>query len=77
MPNPRKEKVYEGIEICKTNDIDFILAVGAVSVIDCSKAIAIGAKTDKDFWKAFYLDWEECTKGIPLGTILTISAIGM
>ena len=49
MPNPRKEKVYEGIEICKTNDIDFILAVGAVSVIDCSKAIAIGAKTDKDF----------------------------
>lgn len=76
MPNPRKEKVYEGIEICKTNDIDFILAVGGGSVIDCSKAIAIGAKTDKDFWKAFYLDWEECTDGIPLGTILTLSATG-
>lgn len=76
MPNPRKEKVYEGIEICKTNDIDFILAVGGGSVIDCSKAIAIGAKTDKDFWKAFYLDWEECTGGIPLGTILTLSATG-
>lgn len=76
MPNPRKEKVYEGIEICKTNHIDFILAVGGGSVIDCSKAIAIGAKTDKDFWKAFYLDWEECTDGVPLGTILTLSATG-
>lgn len=76
MPNPRKEKVYEGIDICKTEHIDFILAVGGGSVIDCAKAIAIGAKTEKDFWKAFYMDWEECKDGIPLGTILTLSATG-
>lgn len=76
MPNPRKEKVYEGIELCKNNNIDFILAVGGGSVIDCSKAIAIGAKTDKDFWQTFYIDWEECTDAIPLGTILTLSATG-
>lgn len=76
MPNPRKEKVYEGIELCKNNNIDFILAVGGGSVIDCSKAIAIGAKTDKDFWQTFYIDWEECIDAIPLGTILTLSATG-
>lgn len=76
MPNPRKEKVYEEIDICKTNHIDFILAVGGGSVIDCAKAIAIGAKTEKDFWKTFYIDWEECRDGIPLGTILTLSATG-
>ena len=49
MPNPRTEKVYEGIELCKANGIDFILAVGGGSTIDCSKAIAVGARTDKDF----------------------------
>lgn len=76
MPNPRKEKVYEGIELCKNNSIEFILAVGGGSVIDCSKAIAIGAKTDRDFWQTFYIDWEECTDAIPLGTILTLSATG-
>jgi len=75
-PNPRIEKVYEGIKICKENDIDFILAVGGGSAIDCAKAVAIGSKTDKDFWQAFYLDWEKCTDGTPLGTILTLSATG-
>ena len=43
MPNPRTEKVYEGIELCKKNNVDFILAVGGGSTIDCSKAIAVGA----------------------------------
>ncbi len=50
MPNPRTEKVYEGIELCKENRVDFILAVGGGSTIDCVKAIAAGAKTEKDFW---------------------------
>lgn len=76
MPNPRLEKVYEGIKICKENNIDFILAIGGGSVIDCSKAIAIGAKTDRDVWTSFYKKGEECFDAIPLGTILTISATG-
>ena len=74
--NPRLDKVYEGIKICKENNIDFILAVGGGSVIDCSKAIAVGAKTDKDVWEAFYKNKENCIDAIPLGTILTISATG-
>lgn len=75
-PNPKLDKVSEGIKICKENNIDFILAIGGGSVIDCSKAIAIGAKTDKDVWEAFYINKENCTDAIPLGTILTISATG-
>lgn len=43
MPNPRTEKVYEGIELCRKHKIDLILAVGGGSTIDCSKAIAVGA----------------------------------
>ena len=76
MPNPRTEKVYEGIELCKKNGIEFILAVGGGSVIDCSKAIAVGARTDRDFWQAFFVNWEEAEDAIPLGTILTIPATG-
>lgn len=75
-PNPRLDKVYEGIKICKESNINFILAVGGGSVIDCSKAIAVGAKTDKDVWEAFYKNKENCIDAIPLGTILTISATG-
>ena len=76
MPNPRTEKVYEGIELCKKNGIEFILAVGGGSVIDCSKAIAVGSRTDRDFWQAFFVNWEEAEDAIPLGTILTIPATG-
>lgn len=75
-PNPKLDKVYEGIKLCKENNIDFILAVGGGSVIDCSKAIAVGSKTDKDVWEAFYKNKEACEDAIPLGTILTISATG-
>ena len=49
MPNPRKEIVYEGIRICKENNVDFILALGGGSVIDASKAMAAGSLTDGDF----------------------------
>ncbi|MBD7912516.1 iron-containing alcohol dehydrogenase [Clostridium cibarium] len=76
MSNPRKEKVYEGIKICKENNIDFILAIGGGSVIDCSKAISAGSKIDRDFWKAFFINNEECYDATPLGVILTIPATG-
>ena len=48
MPNPRTEKVYEGIELCRKHKIDLILAVGGGSTIDCSKAIAVGAPAEGD-----------------------------
>jgi alcohol dehydrogenase YqhD (iron-dependent ADH family) len=75
-PNPRDEKVYEGIEICKSKDIDFILAVGGGSVVDCSKIIAAGAKIKKDFWKTLFVKNEKLKTAIPLGVVLTMSGTG-
>lgn len=76
MPNPRTEKVYEGAKICKENNIDFILAVGGGSVIDCAKAIAAAAKTDEDFWQKFLIRKEPCDSALPLGSILTLAGTG-
>ena len=76
MPNPRTEKVYEGIALCKTHGIEFILAVGGGSTIDCAKSIAVGACTERDFWQAFYVNGEEAEAAIPLGTVLTLPATG-
>lgn len=76
MPNPRTEKVYEGIEICKRQHIDLLLAVGGGSTIDCSKAIAVGARTERDFWQAFFVNQEPAEDALPLGVVLTIPATG-
>ena len=76
MPNPRVEKVYEGIKLVKDHDIDFILAVGGGSTIDCSKAIAAGAKTDEDFWKKYFIDKDEVLDATPLGSVLTMAGTG-
>ncbi len=75
VPNPVLSLVRKGIELCKTNSVDFILAVGGGSVIDSAKAIAYGATTDKDVWD-FYLKKAEATSCLPIGSILTISAAG-
>ena len=75
-PNPRTDKVYEGIKICKENDIDFILAVGGGSTLDCSKAIAMGAKTDEDFWDYFFEEKNKPTDAIKLGTVITMAGTG-
>ncbi|WP_459499978.1 iron-containing alcohol dehydrogenase [Bacillus sp. C1] len=74
-PNPRLSTVNKGIRICKENDIEFILAVGGGSVIDCTKAIAAGSKYDGDVWdivtkKAF------ASEALPFGTVLTLAATG-
>ena len=73
-PNPRSGLVYEGIELCKKENVDFILAVGGGSTIDSAKGIAIGALYDGDFWD-FY-SGKRLEKALPVGTVLTIAAAG-
>ena len=73
-PNPRSGLVYEGIELCRKENVDFILAVGGGSTIDSSKAIAAGAVYEEDFWDFF--KGKVVTKALPVGTILTIAAAG-
>ncbi len=73
-PNPRDTKIYEGIEICKRENVDFILSVGGGSCIDSSKGIAIGALYDGDFWD-FYCG-KQVERALPIGTVLTIAAAG-
>lgn len=74
-PNPRVSLVREGIELCRKNDIDFILAVGGGSVIDSSKAIAAGVNYDGDVWDLF-LGTPINHKCLQVATILTIPAAG-
>ena len=74
MPNPRSGLVYEGIELCKKEKINFILAVGGGSTIDSAKAIAAGVVYDGDFWD-FY-QGKRIEEALPVGTILTIAAAG-
>lgn len=75
QPNPRDTKIYEGIELCRKENVDFILSVGGGSCIDSSKGIALGALYDGDFWD-FYSRKASVTKALPIGTILTIAAAG-
>ncbi|GAE30341.1 iron-containing alcohol dehydrogenase [Halalkalibacter hemicellulosilyticus] len=74
-PNPRLSTVQKGIEICKKEQIEFILAVGGGSVIDATKAIAVGAKLDGDIW-AVIKKKAQPTGALPFGTILTLAATG-
>ena len=73
-PNPRSGLVYEGIELCRKEHVDFVLAVGGGSTIDSSKAIAAGTVYEGDFWD-FY-SGKLVEKALPVGTILTIAAAG-
>lgn len=74
-PNPRDTLIYEGIELCRKENVDFILSVGGGSCIDSSKGIAVGYFYDGDFWD-FYMKKAEIKKALPIGTILTIAAAG-
>jgi len=73
-PNPRSGLVYEGIELCRREKVDFVLAVGGGSAIDSAKAITAGAVYDGDFWD--YYQGKLVTEALPLGTVLTIAAAG-
>lgn len=74
-PNPRIESVNKGVEICKKENIDLILAVGGGSTIDCSKAIAAAAFYDGDAWDLL-TGKGEITKALPIAVVLTIAATG-
>ena len=75
VPNPRLSLVHEGIELCRKEGIDFILAVGGGSVIDSSKAIAYGVPYDGDVWD-IYLGKAAPQKMLPVASVLTIPAAG-
>ncbi len=75
VPNPLLSKVYEGIELCRREKIDFILAVGGGSVIDSSKAIGYGAGYEGDVWD-FWNGKAVPQQCLPIGVILTIPAAG-
>jgi len=74
-PNPRLTTVRQGIKICREKQIDFILAVGGGSAIDCAKAISIGALYEGDVWD-FYKGKAQPAAAIPVGAILTLAATG-
>ena len=72
--NPRSGKVYEGIDLARTEGVDFLLAIGGGSVIDTAKAIGMGVPYDGDFWDFFSGKVPE--QALPVGTVLTIAASG-
>lgn len=74
-PNPTDPKVREGIEICRRQNIDGLLAVGGGSVIDTAKAIAAGVPYDGDFWD-FWAGKATVSAALPVGVVLTIPAAG-
>lgn len=74
-PNPKIETVRRGVNLCKENNIDVILAVGGGSTIDCAKVVAAGAFYDKDPWD-LVTNPEKIDKVLPIVTILTLAATG-
>lgn len=75
VPNPRLSKVYKGIDLCRREQADFILAIGGGSVIDSAKAIGYGVANDGDVWD-FYEKKRTASACLPIGAILTIAAAG-
>ncbi|KWX73250.1 iron-containing alcohol dehydrogenase [Paenibacillus jilunlii] len=74
-PNPRLSTVHKGVALCRENNIELILAVGGGSVLDCAKAVAVGAKYDGDMWD--FVERKAAPQGaLPLGTVLTMAATG-
>ena len=74
-PNPRITSVRKGIQLCLEHEIDFVLAVGGGSSIDCAKVIAAGYYYEEDAWD-IVLDPRKIKKALPLATILTLAATG-
>lgn len=75
VPNPRLSLVRQGIELCKKEGVDFLLAVGGGSVIDSAKAIGYGLANEGDVWD-FYDHLRTPAACMPIGCVLTIAAAG-
>lgn len=75
VPNPRLSLVYQGIDLCRREGVDFILAVGGGSVIDSGKAIGYGMANEGDVWD-FYAHTRVPSACLPIGVVLTIAATG-
>ena len=75
VPNPRLSKVYEGIELCKKENVDFLLSVGGGSVIDSCKAIGYGLCYEGDVWD-LYERKAAPAASMPMGCVLTLAATG-
>lgn len=76
MSNPTYAKVQEGAALAKEKNVDFILAVGGGSVIDCCKIISVQAKTSEDIWDMEFVQGKFPTEGIPVGAVVTASGTG-
>ena len=76
MPNPTYSKVQEGAALAREQHVDFILAVGGGSVIDCCKVISAQAVLDEDIWDMEYGKGQFPTAGIPMGAVVTASGTG-
>jgi len=76
MSNPIYAKAQEGAVLAKEKNIDFILAVGGGSVIDCCKIISAQAKLDKDIWELEYTDHKQPAEFIPMGAVVTAFGTG-
>lgn len=77
MPNPTVEKLAEGCQIARDNQVDFILAVGGGSVCDYSKAVSVSTYCEDDPWEKYYIRFEDVTcKTIPVGCVLTMVGTG-
>jgi alcohol dehydrogenase YqhD (iron-dependent ADH family) len=76
MPNPTYQKVQEGAALAKEKGVDFILAVGGGSVIDCCKIIAAQAVTEEDIWEMEFTNHVYPSEYLPMGAIVTASGTG-
>lgn len=76
MPNPTYAKVQEGAGLVREKKVDFILAVGGGSVIDCCKIISAQAKTEKDIWEMEFGEHVFPTEFVPMGAVVTAAGTG-
>ena len=77
MPNPTVEKLHEGVQIARDNNVDLLLAVGGGSCCDYAKAVSVSVNCDEEPWDKYYIRFEEPTcEIVPVGCVLTMVGTG-